>query len=128
MAALIGLLLMLVGCGAVIYTILAEEPWASIPKVEGTDIPREDVTITVTGVTPTYLTYHCDLEGFGMEEKQVVFYEDAPCTVERKTQNGWEPLPVLLEDEAWEADAILSDGHHDGKIHWAACYDPSVYG
>lgn len=121
-AAMIALLLMLVGCGAIVYTILAEEPWASIPKVEGTDVPREDVQITITGVTPSYLTYHCDLDGFGIAEKQILFYDDAPCTIEKKTENGWEALPVLLEDDQWEADEILSDGHHDGKIHWAACY------
>ena len=52
-AAIIAMLLMLVGCGAAIYMILAEEPWASIPRVEGTDVSREDVQISVTVVTPT---------------------------------------------------------------------------
>ena len=47
-AAIIAILLMLVGCGAVIYLTLAEEPWASIPRVEGADVSREDIQITVT--------------------------------------------------------------------------------
>lgn len=71
LAAMIGLLLFLAGCGAVIYLTLAEEPWASIPRLEERDISREDIQITVTSVSPTGLAYNCDVVGLGMEEKSV---------------------------------------------------------
>lgn len=121
-AAMIGLLLMLVGCGAVIYLTLAEEPWASIPRVEGTDIPKEDIQITITYVSPTYLTYNCDLAGFGTEEKSVFLLRNAPYTIERKTESGWEELPRKIEDVQWNADKILTDGHHGDTIDWSAHY------
>ena len=121
-AAIIAMMLLLVGCGAAIYMILAEEPWASIPRVEGADIPREDIQITITEVTPSYLTYHCDIDGFGIAEKSVLFYDDAPCTIEKKLDDGWQALPKQLEDTQWRADKILSDGHHDGTLHWLAHY------
>lgn len=122
LAAVFTLMLMLVGCGAVIYTILAEEPWASLPKVEGSQVSKDDIQITLTEVTPTYLTYHCDIDGFGTEEKQILFYTDSPCVIEKKVENGWERLPRKTEDPEWKADTILTDGHYDGKIHWAAHY------
>ena len=121
-AAIIAMLLMLVGCGAAIYMILAEEPWASIPRVEGTDVSREDVQISVTVVTPTYLSYRCDIEGFGSEEKSVILYNDAPCIIEKKTGDGWQELPKQITDTEWTADEVLTDGHFDGRLQWTAHY------
>ena len=121
-AAIIAMLLMLVGCGAVIYLTLAEEPWASIPRVEGTDVSREDIQITVTGVSPTSLSYHCDITGFGPEEKSVFLYTDAPCVIEKKTDDGWQELPKQIVDTEWTADKVLTDGHFDGMLHWTAHY------
>ena len=129
-AAIIAMLLMLVGCGAAIYMILAEEPWASIPRVEGTDVSREDVQISVTVVTPTYLSYRCDIEGFGSEEKSVFLYTDAPCIIEKKTEDGWQELPRKIVDSEWTADKVLTDGHFDGRLQWNAHYgylDVGVY-
>ena len=129
-AAIIAMLLMLVGCGAAIYMILAEEPWASIPRVEGTDVSREDVQISVTVVTPTYLSYRCDIEGFGSEEKSVFLYTDAPCIIEKKTEDGWQELPRKIVDSEWTVDKVLTDGHFDGRLQWNAHYgylDVGVY-
>lgn len=129
-AAIIAMVLMLVGCGAAIYMILAEEPWASIPRVEGTDVSREDVQISVTVVTPTYLSYRCDIEGFGSEEKSVFLYTDAPCIIEKKTEAGWQELPRKIVDMEWTADKVLTDGHFDGRLQWNAHYgylDVGIY-
>ena len=129
-AAIIGMLLMLVGCGAAIYLILAEEPWASIPRVEGTDVSREEIQISVTLVTPTYLSYHCDIEGFGSEEKSVILYDDAPCIIEKKTDDGWQELPKQIIDTEWTADKVLTDGHFEGILNWTTHYgylDVGIY-
>ena len=129
-AAIIALTMLLVGCGAAIYMILAEEPWASIPRMEGSDVSREDIKITITGVSPTCLSYHCDIEGFGTEEKSVFLYTDAPCVIEKKTDNGWQELPKQIVDTEWIADKVLTDGHFDGILHWTAHYgylDVGVY-
>lgn len=121
-AALITTLLMLIGCGAAIYITFANEPWASIPVVEGVDVPKEDIQITITEVTPSYLSYRCDIDDFGYEEKAVIFYTDAPCTIKRKTDAGWQTLPKQITDAAWKADEVLTDGHYEGKFHWSAHY------
>ena len=129
-AAVIAIVLVLVGCGATIYLVLAEEPWASIPRVEGAEVSGEDIRITVTGVTPTGLSYHCDIEGFGPEEKSVFLYTDAPCVIEKRTEDGWQALPEQIVDTAWTADKVLTDGHFDGTLSWAARYgylDVGVY-
>ena len=129
-AAIIAMLLMMVGCGAAIYLILAEEPWASIPRVEGTDVSREDIKISVTVVTPTYLSYRCDIDGFGSEEKSVILYDDAPCIIEKKTEDGWQELSRKIVDAEWTADKVLTDGHFDGILNWTTHYgylDAGVY-
>lgn len=129
-AAIIALTLLLVGCGAVIYLTLAEEPWASIPRVEGADVSREDIRITITGVSPTGLSYYCDIDGFGTEEKSVFLYTDAPCVIEKKTDDGWLELPKQIVDTEWTADKVLTDGHFDGTLRWTAHYgylDVGVY-
>lgn len=121
-AALISTLLMLIGCGAALYITFANEPWASIPVVEGVEVPKEDIQIEITEVTPSYLCYRCDIDDFGYEEKAVVFYTDAPCAIEIKTDAGWQALPKQIEDAAWKADEVLTDGHYEGKFHWSAHY------
>jgi len=129
-AAVIAMLLMLVGCGAAIYVILAEEPWVSIPRVEGTNVPREDIQISVTLVTPAYLSYRCDIEEFGSEEQSIFLYTDAPCTIEKKMDEGWQELSRKIIDTQWTADKVLTDGHFDGRLQWNAHYgylDVGVY-
>lgn len=121
-AAIIALMLLLLGCGAAVCLVLAEEPWASIPRVEGADVSRDDIQITITQVTPTGLTYHCDIAGFGEAERSVILYNDGPCTLEKLTDSGWQPLPRQITDAQWKADEVLTDGHHDGKLQWAASY------
>jgi len=121
-AAMLVLLLTLVGYAAVPAILDAAEPWISIPQVDGADIPMDDIQITVTGITPGALTYTCNLAGFGANEKSVVFYTDAPCTLERKNGSGWEMLPRKVDDTAWNANEILTDGHFDGSIRWSAHY------
>lgn len=121
-AAVLTILLLCVSCGTVLAIIDAEEPWISILQVDGADIPLEDIQITVTGVTPGALTYTCNLAGFGANEKSVVFYTDAPCTIERKNGSGWDMLSCKVGDTAWNANEILTDGHFDGSIRWSAHY------
>ena len=121
-AAIIAMLLMLVGCGAVIYLTLAEEPWASIPRVEGTDVSREDIQITITYVSPTHLTYNCDVAGFGNEEKSVFLVRNAPYTIERKTESGWEELSKVIDDSQQNSEKVLTDGHHSDVIDWSIQY------
>ncbi len=121
-AAMIGLLVMLVGCGAVIYLTLADEPWSSIPRVEGADVPRENIQVTITCVSPTHLSYNCDLAGFGTAEKSVFFLKNAPYTIERKTESGWEELIRKNTDSQQNEEKLLTDGHHSDTIDWSAYY------
>ena len=129
-AALIAMLMMLVGCGAAIYIILAEEPWASIPRVEGAEIPAENIQVSVTYVSPTYLSYNCDVDGFKAEAQSVFFLRNAPYIIECKTESGWEKLPARLEDSQQITEKILTDGHHGDTIDWSIRYgylDTGIY-
>lgn len=121
-AAMLVLLLTLVGYAAVPAILDAEEPWISIPQVAGADVPRNDIQIRISDVTPGELTFTCKLAGFGEAEKSVVLYTDPACTIERKTDSGWEAVTQKTADPQWDAEAVLTDGHFDGRIRWAAHY------
>lgn len=122
LAAVIALLLMLVGCGTYMVLTLAGEPWASMPKVEGKDVPGEDIHVTVKSASPTGIQLQCDIEGFGIEEKSIIMLQYAPCILERKTQGGWEKVPKRMEDPEWTADRMLTDGHCVIETSWPAVY------
>lgn len=130
-AAILVLMLALVGCGTVVYRlVLAQEPWASMPRVEAKDVPREDFQLTVAGVSPTSISIKCDVAGFGVEEASICFLQNGAYTIERKTENGWEALPRKLEDPAQPATQAITDGHHTAGIMWTAIYgylDPGTY-
>lgn len=121
-AAMIALLMLLVGCGAVVYLTLAEEPWASMPKVEASDVPREDIQVSVQGASPVGIQIQCDIEGFGTEETSVIMLQYAPCVLEKQTGDGWEELQKLREDPEWKADRMLTDGHCVIETVWTGVY------
>lgn len=122
LAALIALLLMLVGCGTVLYLTLAEEPWASMRKVEGSQVPRADISVTVNNVSTTGIQLKCDIAGFGTEENSIIMLQYAPCTIEKQSENGWEEVPKKMEDPDWTADRMLTDGHCFVETNWQTVY------
>lgn len=129
-AALVALLLMLVGCGTYVYLTLASEPWSSIPEVQGSDVLREDIHVTVQSVSPAGIQLQCDIDGFGTEEKSIIMLQYAPFLLEKQTEDGWEEVPKLVEDPDWTADRVLTDGHFRVETSWATVYgylDAGIY-
>lgn len=129
-AAMLVLLLTLVGYAAVPAILNAEEPWISIPHISGTDIASEDIQVQIVAVTPGGLQYSCSIEGFAPEKQSVCFYLNAPFTMERNTGGSWQLLAPLVEDLAWTAEPILTDGQYEDWIHWGAHYgylEPGTY-
>ena len=88
-AAMLVLLLTLVGYAAVPAILNAEEPWISIPHISGTDIAPADIHIEIADVTPGGLQYSCSIEGFVPEKQSVYFYVNAPFTMECYADGSW---------------------------------------
>ena len=129
-AAMLVLLLTLVGYAAVPAILNAEEPWISIPHISGTDIAPADIHVEIADITPGGLQYSCSIEGFAPEKQSVCFYLNAPFTMERNTGGSWQLLAPLVEDLAWTAEPILTDGQYEDWIHWGAHYgylEPGTY-
>ena len=122
LAAVIALVLMLVGCGTALYLELAGEPWTSMEKIEGGQVEREAITVLVNSVGPTGIQLKCDIDGFGMEEKSIIMLQNAPCTLEKQTEAGWEKVPKQMEDPDWTADRMLTDGHEFVQTTWKTVY------
>ena len=129
-AAMLVLLLTLVGYAAVPAILDAEEPWISIPHISGTDIDPADIHVEIADITPGGLQYSCSIEGFVPEKQSVTFCRFAPFTIERDTGSSWQLLSPLVEDSAWAADPILTDGDYTDWISWGAHYgylEPGTY-
>ena len=129
-AAMLVLLLPLVGYAAVSAILNAGEPWISIPHISGTDIDPADIHVEIADITPGGLQYSCSIEGFVPEKQSITFCRFAPFTIERDTGSSWQLLSPLVEDSAWTAEPILTDGYYTNWIHWGAHYgylEPGTY-
>lgn len=121
-AAIICLLLVLVGCGAVVYLQLAESPVFDLPQVNGSDVPAEDIILTVIDPTPSGMTLKVDIENFGDLEKAVFMLRDGSFTLERNTTEGWKPVDILLDEVEKQADDLATDGHSQWYVSWSTTY------
>ena len=129
-AAMLVLLLTLVGYAAVPAILDAGEPWISIPHISGTDIAPADIHVEIADITPGGLQYSCSIEGFAPEKQSVYFYANAPFTMECYADGSWQLLSPLVEDSAWTAEPILTDGQYTDWIHWGTHYgylEPGTY-
>lgn len=129
-AAVIGLMLLLVGCGAVVYLTLAESPLFDLPRVEGAQVPEDGIQLSVSDVSPGGMNVKCDLAGFGDEEMAIFIRADGPFTLDRKTENGWERLERKVSNTEYKGQNTLTDGHYDWYVGWATDYgllEPGIY-
>lgn len=129
-AAIIAMTLLLAGCGAVIYLTLAESPLFDLPRIEGAQVPADSIQLTVDDVSPSGMHVKCDLAGFGDEEKAILIRADGPYTLDRKTENGWEPLERKVSNTEYKGQNTMTDGHYDWYVGWAADYgllEPGTY-
>lgn len=129
-AAIIAMALLLAGCGAVIYLTLAESPLFDLPRVEGAQVPADSIQLTVDGVSPGGMHVQCDLKGFGDEEKAIFIRADGPYTLDRKTEDGWEPLERKVSNTEYKGQNTMTDGHYDWYVSWGADYgllEPGTY-
>lgn len=122
-AAVIALILCLVGCGTVFYT-LAESPLFDLPRVQGQDVPPEAIHLEILEATPAGAALRCRLDGFYENDEaiQSIFIHNGSVTLERMTDSGWELMEKKVDDIAYTGDDILTDGIYEWSVSWTTAY------
>lgn len=135
-AAIIALMLLLMGCAAVAYMVWAESPFTSLPLLAGEQIAYDDIQIRVMGAAPTGMSMMCTIDNPSFasenpeESEKSIYIINGPFNLERKTDSGWEKLPKLIEDATWQKQTFRTGGELDLHHSWANVYgylDPGTY-
>ena len=135
-AAIIALMLLLMGCAAIVYLVLAESPFTSLPLLSGEQIAYSDIHIQVIGASPTGMAMMCTIENpaFSTENPEESEYAidiiNGPFYLERKTDGGWAELKKSIVDAAWEKQTFRTGGSLDLHYSWGTVYgylDPGTY-
>lgn len=135
-AAMVGLLLLLVGCGAVAYLVLAESPFTALPLLPGEQIAYSDIQIQVMGASPTGVALMCTIDNPAFssenpeESDRSINIINGPFYLERKTDNGWEELTKQIEDATWSKQTYRTGGELDLHYNWQNVYgylEPGTY-
>ena len=121
-AAIVGLMILLMGSTVVISTILAESDLFDYPLADATTIKPEDIHLTTNSVTAGSMRIECDIDGVEYQKNSVYVLSGGPFTLERKTESGWEPLEARIDDPKWDADEVLCPGTYDWYVDWTALY------
>jgi len=122
-AAVIAAMVTLMGCAWIIHLTIAESPLFDYPLIEGEDIAPSDVHLSVSNVTSTDMQVHLSIEGLAPGgELAIYLMQDGPFILEKKTANGWEALPLLIDDPEWDADEVLTDGNYNWYVSWSSAY------
>lgn len=129
-AAVLGLMVLLMGSTVIIRTVLAESDLFDYPLVDTALVPPENIHLTVDQVGTTSMHVYCDIEGVEYGKNSIYILANGPFAIEKQTENGWEALPSNIDDPTWDADEILTDGTTDWYVNWSAMYgilEPGTY-
>ena len=120
-AAIIAAMVFLMGCAWVIRLTIASHP--DYPVTDATTISHDSIHLSVSDVTKTDMHVYVAIDGFEPgSEKAIYMLQNGPFVLEKKTDSGWEMLPVLIDDPEWDADTVWTDGISDWIVNWSAVY------
>ena len=135
-AAIIALMLFLMGCTTVAYLVWAESPFTSLPLLTGEQIEYDDIQLQVMGASPTGMAMMCTIDNPAFASENPDEVENAidiingPFYLERKTDSGWVELEKTIKDATWEKQTFRTGGALDLRYSWGNVYgylDPGTY-
>ena len=137
-AAVIGTMLLLMGCAAAVRYVVAILTFGASSSADtgnnaavessGTTLARdieikaEDIQLTVSDVTPTSMRIYCVIDGAEKRMDYIDLLISEPYMIEKKTENGWEAL--LVQTDFWKKDhgAVTFWKEFDWPVNWSATY------
>lgn len=137
LAAVIGLMLLMMGCAAAIRYVVAiltlnappvdTGATASSASSETTSVrmirvKADDISLTVRDVTATSMRLYCFIDGAEERMDYVDLLISEPYLIEKKTESGWEAL--LVQTDFWKKDhdAVVCWDAFDWPVNWSGTY------
>lgn len=121
-AAIVGLMVLLMGSAVVIRYALPESPMHDYPLTDSSQVSGDDIILTVSDVTATSMHVTCVIDGVEPGKDAIYILRGGPFILEKQTENGWEALMTHVDDPLWDADVVLTEGTLDWYVDWSAVY------
>lgn len=121
-AAIVGLMLLLMGCVGIIRYVSARSLLHDYPVADGNQIDARRVHLSAEDVTATSMRVCCVVDGIEYGVNSVVMIQNGAYTIEKKIADGWEALSVLREDPSDQGNEILTAGELDWLVDWSGTY------
>ncbi len=119
-AVITALAVFLMGSAVIIRLTLATAP--EYPLIDPTEIPPENIHLSVSDITPTSMQIHCTIAGVAEGVNDIFMQINGPFILEKQTADGWEPLAVNIQDPTWDPDDIRTHGNTEWTVDWSAHY------
>ena len=129
-AAIIGLMIVLMGCAVVIRTVLAESDLFEYPLVNSSEVPLENIILSTSYVSATSMRVQCRIEGVEYGVNSIYTLANGPFVIEKLTDDGWKSMISNIDDDNWRPDAVLTSGSTDWYVDWSGMYgilEPGIY-
>lgn len=92
------------------------------PLMDPAQVPPENIILEAATVTPVNMRINCRVEGVKDGEDAIYIIPGGPFTIDRKTEDGWEPLTPRMEIPRWRQERMLTGGTTDWPVDWSAMY------
>lgn len=119
-AAIIAMAVLLMGSAAFVRYTIATAP--DFPTIDPANVPPEDIHLSVEKVTSTSMRVYCTIDGVEYGVNDIVILCNGPYTLEKMTAEGWNLLPIKVDDPQWDADEVVTTGSSDWTVDWAVRY------
>ena len=121
-AAIIGLMVILMGSASGVWTILAASDLFDYPLVDPARVDPEDVSLTATDVSAASMRVRCQVNGVEYGVNSIYILANGPFVIEKQADGQWVPLEPKVDDDLWKADEVLTDGSTDWYVDWSGMY------
>jgi len=122
LAAIIGLMVLLMGSAVVIRTVLAESDLFDFPLADATVIEPEDIHLKAKLVSSGSMRIECQIDGVEYGKHSVYVLSRGPFIIERWVDNSWVELEKKIDDPTLDPDHVLCSGTYDWYVDWSAIY------
>lgn len=128
-AAALSLAAVLMG-SATVHLWPAIDELGKLPLADPAQVAPENIKLTVSEINAASMKVVCQVMGMEDEENAIYILPNGPFTLDRKTDQGWEPMEAKYEDPLWRADKMLTAGNTDWYVNWSGVYgilEPGTY-
>ena len=129
-AAIIGLMVILMGSASGVWTVLASSDLFDYPLVDPASVDPEDIHLTASNVSAASMRVFCEIEGVEYGVNSIYILANGPFAIEKQVDGKWVAMESKIDDDQWKADEVLTDGSTEWYVDWTGMYgilEPGTY-